>query len=144
MAKKATDKQKSNTDGRKRKMANLKPWKPGQSGNPRGRPKTRTLSEELRARLKEQYPGRSDATYGQMLAHKLVDLAIDGEIAAIREVFDRTEGKPKQVVDVNVEERKREMVEDAIARLIEEAQVSRDEAIEQLMAIAPEISQWIN
>jgi hypothetical protein len=144
MAKKATDKQKSNTDGRNRKMANLKPWKPGQSGNPRGRPKTRTLSEELRARLKEQYPGRSDATYGRMVAHKLVDLAIDGEIAAIREVFDRTEGKPKQVVDVNVEERKREMVEDAIARLIEEAQVSRDEAIEQLIAIAPEMSAWIN
>ncbi len=144
MANKVTNKQKSNTDGRKRKLANLKPWKPGQSGNPNGRPKTRTLSEELRARLKEQYPGRSDATYGRMVAHKLVDLAIDGEIAAIREVFDRTEGKPKHVVDVNVEERKREMVEDAITRLIEEAQVSRDEAIEQLMAIAPEMSAWIN
>jgi len=119
-------------------------WKQGQSGNPVGRPKSRTLSEHLRDRLKEQFPGRSDATYGRMVAEALVDRAINGDVMAIREVYDRVEGKPKQTIDVNVEERKREMVEDAIARMIEEAQVSREEAIEQLTAFAPEMSKWIN
>ena len=30
---------KSVTDGREKKLRNLKPFKPGQSGNPKGRPK---------------------------------------------------------------------------------------------------------
>src|SRR5262245_55609997 len=80
----------------------------------------------------------------RMVAEALVDRAINGDVMAIREVYDRVEGKPKQTIDVNVEERKREMVEDAIARMIEEAQVSREEAIEQLTAFAPEMSKWIN
>jgi Family of unknown function (DUF5681) len=119
-------------------------WAKGTSGNPAGRPKARTLSEHLRDRLKEQFPGKSSATYGRMVAEALVTEAIDGNMQAIREIFDRVEGKPKQTIDVNVEERKREMVEDAIAALIEQAQVSREEAIEQLTAIAPEMSPWIH
>jgi hypothetical protein len=35
---KATDKQKESTDARARSIANLKPFKPSQSGNPAGRP----------------------------------------------------------------------------------------------------------
>ncbi|HKQ76703.1 MAG TPA: DUF5681 domain-containing protein [Blastocatellia bacterium] len=145
----AVDKQRVSTgsgrDGAGRfTTGNAQGFKAGQSGNSTGRPKVRTLSEHLRDRLKEQYPGRSVTTYGRMVAEALVTEAIDGNVQAIREIFDRVEGKPKQVVDVNIEERKREMVEDAIARVVEEAQVSRDEAIEQLMAIAPEMSKWIN
>jgi len=143
-----TNKQSGNSAGRVRgkpfEKGHKHAWKPGQSGNPAGRPKARLLSEHLRDRLKEQFPGRSEATYGRMVAEALVDRAINGDVMAIREVFDRTEGKPKQTIDVNVEERKREMVEDAIVAMIEEAQVSREEAIEQLTAIAPEMSPWIN
>src|SRR5262245_50295357 len=137
-------KKKTSKQPKRGRLANLTPWKRGQSGNPAGRPKKRTVSEELRARLEEQYPGRSDATYGRMVAEALVTEAITGNVPAIKEIFDRTEGKPKQTVDVNLAERQREMVEDAIARLIEEAQVSRDEAIEELMVVAPEMGKWIN
>jgi len=130
--------------GRPFEKGNPHAFKRGQSGNPTGRPKSQTLSEDLRARLKEQYPGKDDTTYGQMLAHKLVDLAIEGDIYAIKEIFDRTEGKPRQTVDVNIEERKRAMVEDAIACLMAQAQISRDEAIDHLMLIVPEMDRWMN
>jgi len=33
------------------------------------------------------------------IVHKLVELGMDGKIDAIREIFDRTEGKATQMVD---------------------------------------------
>src|SRR5215831_2460072 len=138
-------KTKSQPTGKPFEQGNQYRWKAGApSPNPAGRPKVHTLSEHLRDRLKEQFPGKPDATYGRMVAEALVDRAINGDVAAIREIYDRVEGKPKQTIDVNVEERKREMVEDAIAQMVEEAQVSREEAIEQLTLVAPEMSKWIN
>src|SRR5215510_7557364 len=95
--KKITTVKQSKITGRRRgNPANLKPWKKGQSGNPAGRPKKRNLSEELRARAEEQYPGRDDATYARIVAEKLFDLAVAGDLGAIKEVFDRIEGRPRQ------------------------------------------------
>jgi hypothetical protein len=74
----------------------------GASGNPAGRPKSRTLSEELRVRLEEKYPGQTLETYARMIAIALIDKAIEGDVAAIRECFDRTEGKPRQALDVDL------------------------------------------
>jgi hypothetical protein len=119
-------------------------FQPGVSGNPAGRPKARTLSEDLRVRLREQYPGRTDATYQRMIAEKLVDEGVAGNMAAIREIFDRTEGKPRQTMDLTVEERRRELAENAIIALMAEAGIERDAAIEQLAAVAPEIHTWVN
>src|SRR5262249_27720519 len=111
-------------------------WKPGQSGNPAGRPKARTLSEELRAKLQEQYPGRDDVTYGQMLTHKLIEIAIAGDRGAIKECFDRVDGKSRQpvnLVDVNVDN-DREAIEKIIVSVIEDhaelgQTITREEAI---------------
>lgn len=121
-------------------------FKPGQSGNPAGRPKKRTLSEELRARLEEEYPDRSDATYGRMVAETLVDMAIKngGAIAAISEIFDRVEGRPRQSVELKTDPEKTALIERAISALIERQNMSRDEAVEYLSTLKPEISQWIN
>jgi len=44
------------SEGKKRRLANLKPFKPGQSGNPGGRPKN-PLTDALRHRLAEIVPG---------------------------------------------------------------------------------------
>jgi hypothetical protein len=120
-------------------------FQPGKSGNPAGRPKSRTLSEELRARLEEEYPDRPDATYGRMVAETLVDMAIKdgGSIAAISEIFDRVEGRPRARLDVSVEEQKRKMVESALDALMRETGVDRDLAIKDLLDLVPEASQWI-
>jgi hypothetical protein len=56
MAKKSTDQQRANSDGDKKRLANLKPFKPGQSGNPKGRPKSITLSEAYRRELAKPDP----------------------------------------------------------------------------------------
>jgi uncharacterized protein DUF5681 len=119
-------------------------FKPGVSGNPAGRPKSRALSEELRARLREQYPGKDDATYATMVARKLIDLAVAGEIPAIKEVFDRVEGKPRQAIDLSTDERKRRMVTDAVERLMDETGMDRDQAEEELTKLVPEAKQWIH
>lgn len=43
-----------------------------------------------------------DGTIAQLIALQLLLQAAHGDLAAIREVIDRTEGKPKQNVEVEV------------------------------------------
>jgi NACalpha-BTF3-like transcription factor len=148
--KKPVDKQRKSTgkgrDGAGRfARGNALGFQPGRSGNPSGRPKSRTLSEAYRIMLKQPLPEDPSRTYADAVAETLCRRAVFmGDVVAAKELADRTEGKPKQTIDVSLEERKREMVEDAIAALVEQAKVSREEAIEQLTAIAPEMSDWIN
>lgn len=79
-----------------------KGFMPGQSGNPNGRPRTRGLLVQLKAELGEVTKGRSAE---ELIAQKLVNLAKRGNLAAIRECFDRLEGKPRQAFDLNDERR---------------------------------------
>ncbi len=39
------------------RIENLKPWKPGQSGNPKGRPKQKSIETVMREILGEEYVG---------------------------------------------------------------------------------------
>jgi hypothetical protein len=75
------------------------PFEKGQSGNPRGRPrKKRSLTEALEKELgKKRATGKTGKAE---LARTLVDLALDGDATAIRYVFDRTDGRPKETVAV--------------------------------------------
>jgi hypothetical protein len=75
----------------------------GESGNPQGRPKTTRLTDALREQVAEQLQGAPERTIADAIARKLIKLALEGEIAAIREVFDRTEGKPKQAIDLDMQ-----------------------------------------
>ncbi len=77
-------------------------FKPGASGNPHGRPRLTVLSEALRAELAEQMPGASERTVAEALAAALVAAALNGDVAAAREIADRTEGKARQQVDVDM------------------------------------------
>jgi hypothetical protein len=80
---------------------------PGQSGNPSGRPSTRVFTGMLRKSLESPIPAQlarelelpSSSTYAEAIARRLIRDAANGNIAAIREVFDRTEGKAlKEIV----------------------------------------------
>lgn len=64
-------------------MSNLKPFKPGQSGNPGGRPKG------LAAKARE-YADRAL----EVIAEALEDVDPKVRLAAAKEVFDRGYGKP--------------------------------------------------
>jgi Family of unknown function (DUF5681) len=64
-------------------------WKPGQSGNPGGRPKK--LTQPLEAFLARK--DKSGKQYAQLLIEAMVKRAISRSDALIKEIFDRVEGR---------------------------------------------------
>jgi len=80
---------------------NLKPWKPGQSGNPGGRPKRDSITSALLQQLEQQ--NTDSETIADSIAAVLVKRALSGDVRAIREIADRTEGKPRQQIKVEAE-----------------------------------------
>jgi Holliday junction resolvasome RuvABC ATP-dependent DNA helicase subunit len=75
----------------------------GESGNSAGRPKLTRLSEALREQLAEEMPNAPERTIAEVIARTLIKLAISGDVQAIREIADRTEGKPKQAIDLDLQ-----------------------------------------
>lgn len=75
-------------------------WKPGQSGNPGGRPKTAPLSQACREVLARPLPGdTAGRTYAEAIAEKLAEKALKGDIRAAQEIGDRAEGRPRQAIE---------------------------------------------
>lgn len=87
--------------------ANLKPYQPGQSGNPKGRPKG-ALSRSTLARkyLDARLPGKKDPfgvstedlTIADMIMLALINKAQKGDINAIRELMDSGYGKNPDII----------------------------------------------
>lgn len=78
--------------------ANLIPYKPGQSGNPKGRPPDiKYISEYMRDLLPLDCGDGTGRTWGQKIAEEWVKQAADanarGNVSARDEALDRTEGK---------------------------------------------------
>ena len=70
---------------------------PGQSGNPDGRPRdAESLSAQLRDVLEEQ--AESGKTKARLIAEKMVELGLAGNVHALSAVFDRMDGKPAQAL----------------------------------------------
>jgi hypothetical protein len=72
-------------------------FKPGQSGNPGGRPKG-TLLDKTLVELLEADGGR----HYRAIAEKLIAKAKSGDVRAARLIAERTEGRPKQKIDMNM------------------------------------------
>ena len=70
-------------------------FRPGQSGNPGGRPKTKLITQAYRELL-EQLDPEEKKTLAQILARNAVKHARKGNLAALKEITDRTEGKAVQ------------------------------------------------
>lgn len=79
-------------------------WTKGQpSPNPGGRPRTTPLSDAYRRLLETPYPGdERGRTYLERIAEVVCYQAGSGDLAAIREIADRTEGRPRQNVDFDL------------------------------------------
>ncbi len=85
---------------------NLKPFKPGVSGNPAGRPKKEYCLTDI---LKEQGNIKDEIdtmgnliTRKQAVARKLWAMATAGDVVALKYLYDRLDGKPLQTIEANV------------------------------------------
>ena len=77
-------------------------FKPGQSGNPGGRPKTGALTLAFRALLEKPVPRDArKRTYAQAIADAVVELARRGHLGAVRELANRAEGRAAPAVSVD-------------------------------------------
>jgi hypothetical protein len=75
-------------------------WQKGQSGNPSGRPKSKTLSDAYRNKLEEPVPNDPEGrTWAELIAEAQVRDAVRGNVQAAREIADRTEGRAKQAIE---------------------------------------------
>ena len=114
-------------------------FKKGQSGNPKGRPRSAVFSDALRAVLAEAPPGEHGPdvrTYADAIARALINKAIAGDVAAAKEVCDRTEGKPRQAVALTHD--KRAMLEVGVRHIMDETGCTWEEAVRALGAFRPE------
>ncbi len=131
------------TAAHQRRIAGLKPFKPGQSGNPKGRPKSALYSDALRQKLAEVDPDDAKGRTGaQILAEQAYIKAKGGDLRALGHVADRVEGKARQTITLNVEQR--EQYERAISGMVAETGCTRDEAIATLSLFKPEVSELSN
>lgn len=73
-------------------------WKKGKSGNPRGRPKKQDgLTQLLREEIKKICPAdREKRTWKQLIVLATLQLAMKGNAAALKELWERIDGKVLQ------------------------------------------------
>ena len=76
---------------------NLKPFKKGQSGNPKGRPKLPDIKELMAEVLGEEKNGKNAA---QAIVAKWREMASKGNLKAGELLMAYGYGKPKQVTDI--------------------------------------------
>jgi hypothetical protein len=72
----------------------------GVSGNPSGRQKLTKLTDALREQFAEINPNAPEETIAEAIARALIREALSGNVAAIREAFDRSEGRAPVTLDV--------------------------------------------
>lgn len=75
-------------------------WKPGQSGNPRGRLSEKAFADAVRIVVNEN--DKTGVRKLRRLAERLVDEALDGQGWAMCQIADRLDGKPAQESTVNI------------------------------------------
>ena len=89
------------------KEDNLIPFKPGQSGNPKGYPKgipnTATRMKrllQLTQNLNNPITGELEGfTVLEQIDMKIMQSALKGDLRAAQEVLNRLEGRPKESID---------------------------------------------
>ena len=92
----------------KKQRYNVKPrWKPGESGNPNGRPRKQfCIPDILTEILDYPFPEDKKITYLRAICLKAIEQAANGDKDARNWVADRKEGKAlERVLNANVESR---------------------------------------
>ena len=80
-------------------------WKKGVSGNPRGRPKKQdSLTSLLREEIEKICPAdREERTWKELVVRATLQLAMKGNATALKEVWERLDGKILQTGKVQWE-----------------------------------------
>ena len=69
----------------------------GQSGNPKGRPKGPSITEEIRKALFKKPPGDDKKTYMELIILRIFHKAIkDGDVTMLKAIWNYIDGMPKQ------------------------------------------------
>lgn len=121
-------------------------WKPGQSGNPAGRTSLVRIGEAYSKILGIPIPDDPmDRTYAEAIAQKVAELALKGNLFAVEEIADRTEGKPKQPVEHSGPDGGPIVIEQAIREQAEKELIEwRQRQIEQLNTQSASLTQPIS
>lgn len=107
------------TESKQRQLAGLKPFKKGQSGNPKGRPKgTVSITAEIRAKLLKIYPEKQATvigddgkkikkekkTYLEMLIKSIFENAIKNkDTRMLNQIWAYIDGQPKATLDIGAD-----------------------------------------
>jgi hypothetical protein len=76
-------------------------WKPGQSGNPGGRPKGQSITAALRERVQEEHNGRPLV---DLIVDRLLKEALSGKFPYMKELLERLDGKVKELHELKTQE----------------------------------------
>ena len=76
-------------------------FKPGNNANPKGAPKKEWTMTAMYKQAAEETHKTGVPKY-KIVARKLLELAEKGDMVAIKELGNRTDGMPKQTVDATV------------------------------------------
>ncbi len=119
-------------------------FKKGQSGNPKGRPKSALLSDAYRRMLAQTCPDdEKKRTWAEVIAERTLVAAAGGDVKAAKEIADRTEGKAQQRVTLSYEIR--ELYERTVKEVMDASQCTREEAIRTLAVFKPDaVSLLVN
>lgn len=110
----------SPAERKKKREANLRPFQPGQSGNPKGRPKgarsfksvirdiselvaEKTVHNKEMIELLEKHLGHKPSNR-ELMIYAQSAKALAGDTRAFTALADREEGKPAQAKDVDTKE----------------------------------------
>ena len=87
------------------------PWKPGESGNPKGRPKgvgadalLKQLAQEIKRTTDPITGKRRNMTIEEGIGWQLINKALRGDLRAIELYLERTQGKPLQKIETEPNE----------------------------------------
>lgn len=75
-------------------------FKPGQSGNPGGRPKTKPLTEAVRAVLESSGFDDEPMSNLERLARSIVLRAMDSSTSDAKEIWNRLEGRVAEKIEI--------------------------------------------
>ncbi len=120
-------------------------FKPGQSGNPGGMPKGTPKVSVALMKLLAGNPGEhfTPSSRAEQIAWALINKAATGDVQAIREVSDRTEGKSPATLNVNKNNARAERYQRLADEMAAKYNKPRDVVVRDIIEHEPEAAQWL-